>query len=143
MENKRWMAVSAAVVLLVAVAGLVVFTGSNVDGDTQAGGDVRDCGTFEAGQQPGAEVEGFECAAAAFAAGEPARLEISSPTDEGALVMHNYEIDGPVIQVSTDMSQDPLSDGGVYWSECSRWDIDTVAGYLRPQDCEEVAEPLS
>ncbi|MBK5221626.1 MAG: hypothetical protein JJE52_01865 [Acidimicrobiia bacterium] len=53
---------------------------------------------------------------------------------------YTYEIDGQVIRVRTDQSQDPLSDGGVYEAECYRWDIDAEAGYLRPQDCDEVAE---
>jgi len=144
MLKRGWTPVLVAVVVLAAVGVFLALSRSDGDdGGVLAGEGARDCGTFVSDQVPGAAVRGFECAAAAFAAGEPARLEVTFPTDEGAPVKSTFETDGEVIRVRDDYSRDPFSDGGVGERECYEWNIDLERGEVLPQDCVPVVELLS
>lgn len=142
--KRRWIPVLAVAVVAAAVGWVLAssrFGGD--DGGVLAVDEPRDCGTFVSDEVPGAAVRGFECAAAAFAAGEPARLEVTFPTDEGAPVKSTFETDGHVIRVRDDYSRDPFSDGGVGERECYEWNIDLERGEVLPQDCVPVVELLS
>jgi len=99
----------------------------------------KDCGTFVAaayGQGP--EVEGFRCAAAAFAGGQRARLRVTALTEEGDPVTFTYETDEGTVLVTEDHSEDRFSDRGIGQRICRTWNLDIEHGELNPQDCEEV-----
>jgi len=131
-------AFAAVAALLVAVGVGVIASGNDrtdpVVEESEGPDPVQDCGTYEASyERP--EDEGYRCAAAAFAAGRPARLEVTRPTDEGDPVVLTYETDGLVVRVTEDHRRDRLSDGGIGRKVCREWTIDPAAGDVEPQDC--------
>lgn len=139
-------ALSAAAVLAVVAVGVsvVAAAGGGDDEPVTVGGpgepELLDCGTFEAGYEQGPEVDGFRCAAAAFAAGERARLQVTRPTQEGAPVTITYETDGAIVIVTEDFSQDPFSDRSIGRRVCSSWNLDIERGEFNPQDCEALTD---
>lgn len=131
----------AAVAALVVAAGVgVIATGNDpserpsevLESDRLP--PIQDCGTYEASyERP--EDDGYRCAAAAFAAGLAARLEVTRQTDEGHPVVFTYETDGHVVRVAEDRSRDLMSPSGIGRKVCGEWTIDPVAGEVEPQDC--------
>jgi len=104
-------------------------------------GEVIDCGTFEAGQTAGPEIEGFRCAADALERRETATLRVTLPTEEGDPVAFDYRVEDGVVHVIQDHTRDRFSDRGVGRLVCRSWTVNEDVGRAQPEDCTLAAEP--
>lgn len=158
-RHRTWMAPSAVAASVLLAAGgftaIRAFTGSQAPapgtaigstGSTSAGttpGQTAastapgiDCGTFKLGQGEKLPAAALRCLTGAAAAGEPARLQQTSPTVEGDPITTTYIVVAPGhLRVVHDARADRFGSGDVRWQSCTS--LTQVDGRLVTDGCTE------
>lgn len=102
----------------------------------------EDCGAYVVTFQnmrarPPDRIEKQQCLLDAFAAGEPAHLDVESPTVEGDPIYHRYTVVGPeIVEVRTDTTHDRFGSPGIITERCTS--LVLVEGHLRAAACTAV-----